>query len=163
MTKHLVGPILLKHVKNLNSDIREGRSDKAAKLHSVSTSSPTQIIERAVSRNLPGGDFWAERGEHGRWVRVPVNPRSSMFYPEEAPKGPGRKTRLKPLRKVQGTNFSGLRFRKENNWTMDNTDDELNESWTGKTIFIVDRNHSPTTGRIRDGRELNQLIEEEFH
>ena len=69
-----------------------------------------------------------------------------MFYPEEAPRGPGRKTRLKPLRKVQGTYSSGLRFKKENDSTMDNIDDELNENWTGKTIFIVDRNHSPDHG-----------------
>ena len=69
-----------------------------------------------------------------------------MFYPEEAPWGPGRKTRLKTLRKVQGTYVSGLRFKKDNDWTMDNIDDELNENWAGKTIFIVDRNHSPDHG-----------------
>ena len=146
MTKQLVGPILLKHGENLNLDIREGRSEQAAKLQSVSTSSPTQIVEQADSRNLPGGDFWAERGDHRRWVRVHVNPRSSMFYPEEAPRGPGRKTGFKPLRKLQGTYLSGLRFKKENDWTMDNVDDEVNDNWTGKTIFIVDRNHSPDHG-----------------
>ena len=108
MTKHLVGPVLLKHVKNLNLDIGEGRSDQAAKLHSVLTTSATQIVERAANRNLPGGDFWAERGEHGRWARVYVNPRSSMFYPEEAPRVPGRKTGLKTVRKVQGTYLSGI-------------------------------------------------------
>ena len=58
-----------------------------------------------------------------------------MFYPEEAPRGSGRKTRLKPLRKVQGTFVSGLRFKKENDWTMDNINDELIENWTGKTIL----------------------------
>ena len=79
MSKHLVGPVLLKHVKNLNLDIREGRSDTAGKLHSVSNNSTTQIVERAANRNLPGEDFWAERGEHGRWVRVRVNPRSSSL------------------------------------------------------------------------------------
>ena len=62
-----------------------------------------------------------------------------MLYLEEAPRGPGRKTRLKPLRKVKGTYLSGLRFRRWNDWTMDNTDDdELNENWTGRTVFIVD-------------------------
>ena len=39
MTKHLVGSLLIKHVKNLNLDIREGRSEQVAKLQSVSTSS----------------------------------------------------------------------------------------------------------------------------
>ena len=46
MTKHLVGPVLLKHVKNLNSDIREGRSDQAAKLRSVARTS-------TASRKIP--------------------------------------------------------------------------------------------------------------
>ena len=45
--------------------------------------------------------------------------------------------------------MSGLRFKKESDWTMDSTDDELNENWTGKTIFIVDRNHSPDHGTDR--------------
>ena len=69
-----------------------------------------------------------------------------MFYPEEAPRGPGRKTRLKTGRKVQGTYLSRMRFKKESDWTMDNPDDELNENWTGRTIFIVDRTHSPDHG-----------------
>ena len=69
-----------------------------------------------------------------------------MFYPEEAPRGPGRKTRFKTTRKIQGMYVSGLRFKKENNWTKDNIDDELSEEWTGKTIFIVDKHHSPDHG-----------------
>ena len=36
MTKHLVGPVLLKHVKNLNLDIHDERTEQVAKLHSVS-------------------------------------------------------------------------------------------------------------------------------
>ena len=61
MTKHLVGPVLMKHVKNLNLEFRDGRSGQATKLHSVSTSSPAQSVEKVVRRNLRGGDFWAER------------------------------------------------------------------------------------------------------
>ena len=44
MDKHLVGPVLLKHVRNPNLDIREGRSEQAAGLHSVSTTPATRII-----------------------------------------------------------------------------------------------------------------------
>ena len=62
-----------------------------------------------------------------------------MFYQEEAPRGPGRKTRLK-------TEVSRMRFKKENDWTMDNPDDELNENWNGRNIFIVDRTHSTDHG-----------------
>ena len=69
MTKHLVGPVLMKHVKNLNLDIREGRSDKAAKLHSVTRATTSRDVHESspgVSRRVPGGDFWAERDEHCR-------------------------------------------------------------------------------------------------
>ena len=146
MTKHLVGPVMLKHINNLNSDIRAERSGQAFKLHSVSTVTPTQDHDQPSSPNLPGGDYWAERGENGLWVRAHVKPRSSMFYPEEAPRGPGRKTRLKQMRKVHGTYVSGLSFKKESDWTRDNIDDELNENWTGRTIFIVDKQHSSDHG-----------------
>ena len=110
MTKHLVGPVLLEHVKNLNLEIREGRSEQAAILHSVSSTLATQMVEQGSDRNFPGGDIWAERAEHGRWVRVHARPRPSMFYSDEAPRGPGRKTRLRTARKVQGTYLSGVRF-----------------------------------------------------
>ena len=50
------------------------------------------------------------------------------------------------MRNVQGTHLSGMRFKKDNDWTMDNIDDKRNEKWTGRTIFIVDENHSPDHG-----------------
>jgi hypothetical protein len=50
------------------------------------------------------------------------------------------------MRKVQGMYVSGLRFKKESDWTKDNTDDEFNENWTGRTIFIVDKQHSSDHG-----------------
>ena len=42
------------------------------------------------------------------------------------------------MRKVQGTYWSGVRFKKESDWTKDNPDDELNDNWTGRTVFFVD-------------------------
>ena len=50
------------------------------------------------------------------------------------------------MRKVQGTFVCGLRVKRERDWTRDNVDDELNENRTGRTIFIVDRQHSPDHG-----------------
>ena len=163
MTKHLVGPVMLKHVVNLNLELRTGRSDQAAKLHSVllkaSPSVRAQVSEgvkdcsheilkhnQSSRRSISGGDYWAERGENGRWVRVHAKPRSSMFYPEEAPRGPGRKTRLKKTMKIQGTYLSELRFKRESDWTRDNVDDEFEESWTGRSMFIVDKQHSSDHG-----------------
>ena len=80
-----------------------------------------------------------------------------MFYPEEAPRGPGRKTRLKPMRKTQGTFVSGLRFKKENDWIKDNIDDELSEMWTGNTIFISDKHHSPDHGADQRRQRFQSL------
>ena len=52
MTKHVVEPVLLKHVKNLNLGIREGRSEQAAKLHLISRTPTTQSTERYSSRTI---------------------------------------------------------------------------------------------------------------
>ena len=65
-----------------------------------------------------------------------------MFYPEEASQGPGRKTRLRSKRKIQGMYMSSERFKIGSDWTLDNEDDEVNDLWTGKMIFIVDRIHT---------------------
>ena len=80
-----------------------------------------------------------------------------MFFPEEAPRGPGRKTRLKTLRKVQGTYLSGERFKKENDGTMDSPDDELNETRTGRICVIVDRIHSPDHGTYQRRQKLDSI------
>ncbi len=80
-----------------------------------------------------------------------------MFYPEEAPRGPGRKTRLKPLRNVQGTYVSGLRIKEENDWTKDSIDDELSEMWTGNTIFIADQQHLPDHGTDQRRQRIQSL------
>ena len=90
-------------------------------------------------------------------MRAQVKPRSSMFYPEEAPRGPGRKARLKPMRKVQGTYVSGLRFKKESDWARDNKDHELEENWTGKTIFIDDKQHSSDHGTDQRRQRVESL------
>ena len=147
--------------------IREGRSDKAAKLHSVTRATTSRDVDESspgVGRSIPGGDIWAERGEHGRWVRVHVTPRLSMFYPEEVPRVPGRKTIFRATRKVQDIYLSGERFKMESDWTVGSPDDVLDESWTCRTIFIVARIHSSDhrTDQSREDRDRNHLIEEEF-
>ena len=50
------------------------------------------------------------------------------------------------MRKVQGTYISGLRFKKESDLARDNIDNEFNETWTGRTIFVVDKYHSSDHG-----------------
>ena len=51
----------------------------------------------------------------------------------------------------------GLRLKRESDWIMDNTDDELNENCTGKTIFIVDRNHLLDHGTDQGRQRIEAL------
>ena len=50
------------------------------------------------------------------------------------------------MRNVQGTYVSGLRLKKESDWTRDSIDDEFDDNWTGNIIFIVDKQHSSDHG-----------------
>jgi hypothetical protein len=61
------------------------------------------------------------------------------------------------MRKVQGTYVSGLRFRKESDWTRDSVDDDFNENWTGRTIIIVDKQHSSDHGTDQRRQRVESL------
>ena len=133
MTKHLASPMILRHLKNLNMSHKEGRATAAAQLH-------------AVSRGRRQ-DFWSERGERGRWVRVHNAPRTTKFAPWQAERGPGRKTRLRATRVSQGTISGGKRFKAEDDWTQPfSVLEDPTKPWTGQTIFLVDRCHTPELG-----------------
>ena len=104
MTKHLAITMILRHMSKLNLVHAGGRSEAAAKPHGVGESSgPTRTTARSVSfadfvPRRPPVDYSSERGERGRWLRVHVEPRWDKFDPWRAPRGPGRKTKLKPWR-----------------------------------------------------------------
>ena len=76
IAKHLAISTILRHMKKLNLEHIGGRSDAAAKLHLVmETQTPvrttvrlSQVVEPALRKST--GDYWAELGEHGRWVRI---------------------------------------------------------------------------------------------
>ena len=116
---------------------------------------PSRTSEGAISSidlapRKSAGDYWAERGEHSRWLRIHVEPRTDKFDPWRAPRGPGRKTRLKSMRRTQGTFDDGKSFNTEDEWQMEKGEQGmLNEErsvWTGNTIFIVDRKYSKEYG-----------------
>ena len=125
MTKHLAITMILRHMSKLNLVHVGGRSDAAVKLHSVEESlipsrTSGRIIPRSdVAPRKSFGDYWAEKGEHGRWVRIHVEPRTDRFDPWVAPKGPGRKTRLRAMRRIQGTFESGENFNDEDEWQLE--------------------------------------------
>ena len=83
-----------------------------------------------------------------------VDPRTVPFDPWRAPRGPGRKTRLKPLRVTQGTFENGDYFQKTDDWQNDGHQDlphgehgrTVSHLWTGRTIFLVDRQYSKEYG-----------------
>ena len=63
------------------------------------------------------------------------------------------------MMKVQGSHVSGLRFKREreSDCTKDNTDDDLDENWTGRTIFIVDKQHSSNHGTDQRRQRVESL------
>ena len=131
MTKHLAIAMILRHMAKLNLVHAGGRSEAAAKLHALGeSSSPTRTTARSVSFADPPprrslGDYWSERGERGRWVRVHVEPRSDKFDPWRAPRGPGRKTKLKPWRTTEGNYIDGDYFKENDEWEVYNARKEM--------------------------------------
>ena len=100
MAKHLAIATILRHMKKLKLVHIGGRSDAAATLHFVSKSQipirmpgrSTQIVDPTPNRSIK--DYLVDRGEHGRCVRLHVEPRTGRFDPWKAPGGPGHNTRL---------------------------------------------------------------------
>ena len=74
MTKHLTLLMIKRHLDSQFLEFKEGRSDKAAKLHSVTRSDRQELAAAKLINvdesfaSVSGGDFWAERGKAGRWV-----------------------------------------------------------------------------------------------
>ena len=140
------------HIASLFLDFVEGRSDKAAKLHSVtrmlrqdSAVAKIQSADESLT-SVSGGDYCAERGEAGRWVRVHTHPRVSAFPPWKVPGGPGRKTRLTPERSTRGVNSQGQEFRVDDSWERPIQSMIPTTPWTGRTIFLVDKTHTDRWG-----------------
>ena len=109
-----------------------GRSEAAAKLHAVGE---VKAPQRSVSFIGPSprravSDYWSERGEQGRWVRVHVDPRVVRFGPWRAPRGPGRRTKLKPDRITQGIyEGDGGKFQETDKW-QDVNDGQPSVDWS---------------------------------
>ena len=102
------------------------------------------------------GDYSAERGEHGRWVRVHVEPGIGRFDPWRAPRGPWRKARLSITRPTQDTFKDGESFDTCDEWQLEN-DHQEGAPWTGKTILIIDAKDSKEYGT--DQRRQRQTAE----
>ena len=78
-------------------------------------------------------------------MRIHIEPRTGKFDPGNAPRGPGRKTRLCTTRRTQGIFDDGEIFDTSDEWQFHNYDQEK-LPLTGKTIFIVDTKYSKEYG-----------------
>ena len=131
LTKHLVGPILNKHVAAMGLVFQEGRAEKAALLHAL-------YQQRGRSIDALATDKWSERGEKEQWVRVHRVPREELFTPYRVPRGPGKKTRLKSTRRTIGVDEFGKEFDFIDDWTEENRAHKMMSSrWTGITLFAT--------------------------
>ena len=142
MTKHLAAAVITRHTDKLNLKHEKGRSDIAAQLHMINE----KMNEHKMIPNdyIDEPDFWAERGEEGRWVRIHTTPRRAMFDPWEAARGPGRKTRLQSVRTTKGRYVDGGAFEQHDRW-QERVEDEGRE-WKGATLFLVDKTYSKDYG-----------------
>ena len=114
--------MIKRHIESLFLEVTDGRSDKAAKLHSVtrndrqeSAALKLQTIDKSFA-SVSGGDHWAEKGEAGRWGRVHTHPRTSAFVPWKVPGGPGRRTRLTNERSTRGVNSQERQLKIDDSW-----------------------------------------------
>ena len=115
LTKHLSVAVIEKHLECLNLQYREGRSEKAAKLHTVAEKPKSvnkigkmkrqedSVIQQGVFNfEKCKNDDWAERGENEKWCRWHRNPRRALFTPFKVAGGPGGRTKLEPTRITEG-------------------------------------------------------------
>ena len=128
-------------------EFKDGRSDKAAKLHSVTRLARQELAAAKLNNvdetfaGVSGGDYWAERGEADRWVRVHTHRRTFAFLPWKVPGGRGRKTRLAQERSTRGVNSQGQQFRVDDLFDASTRSMLPITPWTGRTIFSVDKAH----------------------
>ena len=141
-----------RHIGSSLFCFKGGRLDKAARLHSVTRmlrqESAAAKLQCADERfgSVSGGDYWAERGEAGRWVRVHTHQIISAFLPWKVPGVPGRKTRLTQERSTRGVDSQGQQFRLDDSWEKHIQSMLPTIPWTGRTIFLVDKTHTDRWG-----------------
>ena len=138
MTKHLVSNKLDKNLATMRIEITKGRSDKAAKLHSLDfPAAPEYDSIRQKLDKQRGGDRWLSRNDNGVWQRLHVTPRSCLFTPFRIAKGPTQGTQLSSIRFTKGITRSGRRFEFHDRWNKaERRHLQIDEDWIGTTVFV---------------------------
>ena len=138
MTKHIGAAKIDKNATTMEMDFPEGRSGKAAQLHSVTIDEATKNWDelRKTGHDKRGGDDWISRGEEGSWHRQHSTPRVSLFTPYKVAKGPASRIPLSHVRFTCGVTESGESFEFHDDWTLPSQKHRvLKEPWVGYTIF----------------------------
>ena len=78
MTKNLARSEIVKNLGIIGLVELEGRSERAAQLHSIKRSID-ELVESGNAGHDP--DSWEARGEQGVWIRRHSTPRLSLFTP----------------------------------------------------------------------------------
>ena len=90
-----------------------------------------------------------------------VTPRKTIFSPQEAPRGPGRGTRLKSSRVTDGIDSTGRKFVTSDEWNVIGDVPSTSTPWTGKTIFHVDKVHDSRWGTDQR-RQRDEIINNNY-
>ena len=104
-----------------------------------------QTIDKSFA-SVSRGDYWAEKGDAGRWARIHTHARTSAFLPWKVPGGPGRRTRLTHESSTRGIDSHGRQFRIDDSWDEPTMHSTTMQPWTGRTVFIVDKVHTDPRG-----------------
>ena len=159
MTKHLSQGKIDKNVLTMQMEYAEGRSGKAANLHSVEVSKAKSSWDkiRKTGHEKRGGDDWISNGKGGVWHRQHTTPRVSLFTPYKVSKGPANRIPLSHVRFTCGVTESGKSFEFHDDWTLpDRKHKVLEEPWIGYSVFVERSasNESVQASRIIEGRNL---------
>ena len=79
-------------------------------------------------------------------MRVHVSLGTTSFSPSDAPRWPGRKTRLEAVRSTQGIDGVGRLVCVSGDWSSNIGAEVAELSWTGNNAFIVDKKHEAGLG-----------------
>ena len=144
MTKDVAADLIKRHTGNIGLEFREGRTDKAARLQTV-----TRLIrqQEANYRMISAcerydqekrQDKWSSRGAEGEWTRIHSTPRKSLFTPCRVARWPAHPDKLKSTRITVGINSEGEKFEVQDNWIEPGKGHRvLSHPWTGYTKFKI--------------------------
>ena len=84
-------------------------------------------------------DRWICRGRNLMWIRQHRTPRSSLFLPSGAERGPSKMSELWSVRKTEGQMKDGRRFTITDDWAEAEKSEtnDIRQMWTGVTTFII--------------------------